>query len=159
MPRLSGSITIIAVGKLRQPYWQAAQEEYQERLQHYTKLQLIEVKDIVGQGLPPKVAVQRESQQLLQAAESTTRKFAMTPIGIQMSSPQMATFLQRQVQLYGDLAFLVGGPLGFSDDVLAECHEQLSLSTLTFPHELARIMLLEQLYRAATIINGEKYHK
>jgi 23S rRNA (pseudouridine1915-N3)-methyltransferase len=159
MPRLSGSITIIAVGKLRQPYWQAAQEEYQERLQHYTNLQLIEVKDIVGQGLPPKVAVQRESQQLLQAAESATRKFAMTPIGIQMSSPQMATFLQRQVQLYGDLAFLVGGPLGFSDDVLAECHEQLSLSTLTFPHELARVMLLEQLYRAATIINMEKYHK
>jgi 23S rRNA (pseudouridine1915-N3)-methyltransferase len=159
MPRLSGSITIIAVGKLRQPHWRAAQEEYQERLQHYTDLQLIEVKDVVGQGLPPKVAVRRESQQLLQAAESATRRFAMTPIGIQMSSPQLATFLQRQIQLYGGLAFLVGGPLGFSDDVLAECHEQLSLSTLTFPHELARILLLEQLYRAATIINHEKYHK
>jgi 23S rRNA (pseudouridine1915-N3)-methyltransferase len=159
MPRLSGRITVIAVGKLREPHWRSAQKTYQERLQHYTDLQLIEVKDVVGQGLPPKVAMKRESEQLLQAADTATRRFAMTPIGVQMSSPQLATFLQRQIQLYGDLAFLVGGPYGFSDDVLAQCHEQLSLSTLTFPHELARILLLEQLYRAATIINGEKYHK
>jgi 23S rRNA (pseudouridine1915-N3)-methyltransferase len=76
-----------------------------------------------------------------------------------MSSPRLAEYLQRQVQLYGRVAFLIGGPLGFSDDVLVECDEQLSLSPFTFPHELARVILLEQIYRACTIINNEQYHK
>jgi len=67
--------------------------------------------------------------------------------------------LQRQIQIYGQLAFLIGGPMGFSDEVLTQCDEQLSLSPLTFPHELARVMLLEQLYRACTILGNEPYHK
>jgi len=159
MPRLSGLITLVAVGKMRQSTWKATQHEYQKRLQRYTDFQLIEVKDFIGRGMPDAVALKREGEQLLKAARAASRRIALTPIGVQMSSPQMATFLQRQVQLYGHLAFLVGGPMGFSDDVLTECHDQLSLSTLTFPHELARVMMLEQLYRAATIINGEKYHK
>jgi 23S rRNA (pseudouridine1915-N3)-methyltransferase len=159
MPRQFGHITVIAVGKLRRPYWKAAQKTYQERLRHYTDLSLVEVKDFVGRGLPDEVAIEREGERLLKAAQAAHRRVALTPIGVQMSSPQLATYVQRQIQLYGRIAFLIGGPLGLSDDVLAACHDQLSLSTLTFPHELARVTLLEQLYRAATIIAGEQYHK
>jgi 23S rRNA (pseudouridine1915-N3)-methyltransferase len=150
---------LITVGRLKRAYWKQAQREYQERLQHYTDFGLVEVKDVVGQGLPDKAALKREGEQLLKAAESAARRIALTPVGVQMSSTQLATYLQRQVQLFRRLAFFIGGPLGFSDELLAACDEQLSLSTLTFPHELARIMFLEQLYRAATIISGEQYHK
>ncbi len=159
MPRLSGHITVIAIGKLRQSFWKLAQKDYQKRLEYYTDFTIIEIKDKVGTGLPDDVALKKEGELLLKAAESANRKIALTPIGIQMSSIQLATYIQRQIQLYGHLAFLIGGPLGFSDNVLTECHEQISLSSLTFPHEMARIIFLEQLYRVATIINEENYHK
>ena len=67
--------------------------------------------------------------------------------------------MQRQIELYGHLSFLLGGPLGFAPDVESAAEDSLSLSPLTFPHELARIMFLEQLYRAFTILGGEPYHK
>ncbi len=157
--RLSGRIDIIAVGKLRSTYWEAAQEEYLRRLQRYTQARLIEVKDLVGQGGPEAVAVQQEGELLLQAAQEASCRIALTPAGTQMDSPGLAAFVQKQVETYGHLAFLIGGPPGLSDAVLQACQVHLALSALTFPHELARIVLLEQLYRAATIIGGEKYHK
>lgn len=159
MPRLSGYISVVAVGKLREPHWKSAQEDYCKRLRRYTNFELKEVKDVVGRGTPDRVAKQKEGESLLKTAASASRKIALTAAGRPMDSPRLADYLQRQVQLYGRIAFLIGGPLGLSEDVLAECHEQLSLSPLTFPHEMARVILLEQLYRACTILNGEKYHK
>ena len=159
MPRLSGYITVVAVGKLRESHWRSAQEDYCKRLRRYTTFALHEVKDVAGRGTPDRAAKQKEGEALLKAAKSASRKIALTAAGRQMSSPRLAEYLQRQVQLYGRVAFLIGGPLGLSEDVLAECDEQLSLSPLTFPHEMARVILLEQLYRACTILNGEKYHK
>lgn len=159
MRRLSGHITIAAVGKLRTPHWQAAQEAYQKRLRRYTKVKLVEVKDVAGRHVPDGVAMAKEGEQLLAAVTDAHRLIALTPRGKQMSSPGLARFLKKRVELYGRLAFLIGGPLGFSEETVAACHEQLSLSALTFPHELARIVLLEQLYRACTILNNEKYHK
>ena len=76
-----------------------------------------------------------------------------------MDSATLAAFLQRQIETYGHLAFAIGGPVGLSDAVASACQETLALSPLTFPHELARVILLEQLYRAMTILKGESYHK
>lgn len=159
MPRLSGQITLAAVGKMRQKQWLLAQEAYQKRLSRYTKFTLREVKDVVGKGVPDSVAVQREGDQLLKAAKAANYVIVLTPVGEQMSSPQLARFLQKQVERHHHLALLIGGPVGFADGVIEAAHKQLSLSRLTFPHELARVMLLEQLYRACTILNNEKYHK
>jgi len=159
MRRLSGQIDIIVVGKLRTRHWKAAQEEYLKRLQRYTRVKLIEVKDAVGQGIPDAVAMQQEGDLLLKASENASRRLALTPTGTQFDSLAFAGFLQKQVVTYGHLAFLIGGPLGFAPEVLAACHGEVALSTLTFTHELARVILLEQLYRAATIVGGEKYHK
>lgn len=159
MAKLGGRITVTAVGKLRQKHWRTAQEEYVRRLPHYTKFELIEVKDVVGKGFPDEVAMQKEGEALLKATEGATRRIALTPNGVQWDSLKMAECLQYKIQVYGNIAFLIGGPLGFSEEVLLQCEEQFSLSPLTFPHELARVMLLEQLYRACTILSNEPYHK
>jgi 23S rRNA (pseudouridine1915-N3)-methyltransferase len=159
MVRLTGKMTLIAVGKLHSAYWRAAQQEYLTRLRRYTDITLIEVKDVVGRGTPDAVAMQREGEALLAAAKDARRMIALTATGKQMESLQLAEFLRKQFEVYGSLAFLIGGPVGLSPEVLAACDDTLSLSLLTFPHELARVVLLEQLYRAATIIGGEKYHK
>ncbi|MCA9935465.1 MAG: 23S rRNA (pseudouridine(1915)-N(3))-methyltransferase RlmH [Ardenticatenaceae bacterium] len=159
MPLFPGHLHVIAVGKLQAKHWRAAQEAYQKRLQRYTDFRLVEVKDAVGKGFPDAAAMQKEGELLLQAASGAARLILLTPEGQQTTSPGLARFIEKQLQEYGRIAFLIGGPLGFSDDVIAASHFQLALSPLTFPHELARVLLLEQLYRAFTIRNNEKYHK
>ena len=159
MFRLSGHITIAAVGKLRRSHWQAAQDDYLQRLQRYTTVELVELKDVAGRSIPEAVAMQREGAHLLKAAENAGRKIALTPDGKLTSSPELARYLRQQIEVYGRIAFLIGGPTGFAGEVIDRCDEQLSLSPLTFPHELARVILLEQLYRACTILSGEPYHK
>lgn len=158
MTRSLGKITLIAVGKIKTQPWKLAQKAYLGRLEHYTRLELVELKDVVG-SLPDMAAVAKEGELLGNAAAAIPCRIALTPTGQSLTSPQLADFLQKQIELYGHLAFLIGGPLGFSNDILATCQHQLSLSRLTFTHEMARVILLEQLYRAFTILNGEKYHK
>lgn len=159
MPQPIGAIDLIAVGKLRGKAWQLAQADYVKRLGYYTRLNLTEVKDFVGQSLPEAVAKQREGELLLKAAGAANQIILLTPEGRELSSPELAEFVQRGVEVNGRLAFLIGGPFGFSDEVVRAAGQQLSLSRLTFPHELARVIFLEQLYRAFTILRGESYHK
>ena len=96
---------------------------------------------------------------LLEAARSAHLRIALTPTGEQRDSPTLARWLGQQLELRGHIALLIGGPLGLPPEVLAGCEEQLALSRLTLPHELARVVLLEQLYRSMTLLSGEKYHK
>ena len=159
MPRAIGHLTVAAVGRLRERHWQAAQDEYARRLGRYTNFQLVEVRDMVGKVQPDAVAAAREGEQLLAAAPRGARLVLMTADGRQMDSPELAAWLQGQLEQYGALAFLIGGPVGFDQATAAAAHERLGLSRLTFPHELARVILLEQLYRAFTIWHGEPYHK
>lgn len=158
MPRATGHITVTAVGKLRERHWQDAQDEYARRLGRYTDFNLLEVKDAVGK-LPDAVAMAREGEGLLAAVPRGARMVLMDPGGRQMTSPELADYLQTQLETHGGLAFLIGGPLGFDPAVTAAAHDRLALSRLTFTHEMARVILLEQLYRAFTILHGEPYHK
>lgn len=158
MPRPIGQITLIAVGKLKMKPWQMAQAEYSQRLGFYTRLNLVELKDMVG-SLPDNVAIVREGELLINAAATIPVRTALTSTGQSLTSSQLADFLQKQIERHNHLAFLIGGPLGFSPEALATCQQQISLSPLTFTHEMARVILLEQLYRAFTILNGERYHK
>ena len=159
MPRAIGHVTVAAVGRLRERHWQAAQDDYARRLARYTAFELVEVRDVVGKSVPDTVAAAREGEQLLAAAPRGARLVLMTADGRQPSSPELAAWLQSQLEQYGTLAFLIGGPVGFDPATIAAAHEQLALSRLTLPHELARVVLLEQLYRAFTIVHGEPYHK
>jgi 23S rRNA (pseudouridine1915-N3)-methyltransferase len=159
MPRPIGQITVAAVGKLRERHWLAAQGEYVQRLGRYTDFHLIEVKDAVGKSLPNAVALAREGEQLLAAIPHGARVVLMAADGREMNSPELAAYLQTQLEAHGELAFLIGGPLGFDPSVARAAHDRLALSRMTFPHELARVILLEQLYRAFSILQGEPYHK
>jgi 23S rRNA (pseudouridine1915-N3)-methyltransferase len=159
MPASSIRITIAAVGRLRERAWRDMQAGYLERLQRYAQIDLVEVKDVAGRAVPEQAALQKEGEQLLRITAEARRRILLAPDGRLMTSPELAGYLQRQWETFGHMAFLVGGPTGFSSELRDRTEEMLSLSPLTFPHELARIMLLEQLYRAFTILRGEKYHK
>lgn len=157
--RGTGRITLAAVGKLRRREWRETQDDYLNRLERFTNVQLLEVKDSVGKGFPDSVAVQREGEQLLAASQDSSRRFLLTADGKEMTSERFASFIRKQLEVYGNISFLIGGPLGFSEEVVEAVDGRISLSRLTFPHELARILFLEQLYRAFTIINRVPYHK
>jgi 23S rRNA (pseudouridine1915-N3)-methyltransferase len=159
MPRAIGHLTLAAVGRLRERHWLAAQNEYIQRLGRYTDFKLVEVRDAVGKSLPDSVAMAREGEQLLAAVPRGARAIVISADGREMSSTDLANYLQSQLELHGELAFLIGGPLGFDSAVIAAADDRLALSRMTFPHELARIVLLEQLYRAFTILHGEPYRK
>ena len=159
MERLSGEITIAAVGRIKRLHFRFIQDDYLKRLKRYTKIELIEVKDVVGKGMPDRVAMEKEGKQLLKATEAANRRIALVSTGRHPDSLELVDFIRNQIGLYSRIAFLIGGPLGLSEEVLHHCQETLSLSRLTFPHEIARLLLLEQLYRSATIVAGESYHK
>ncbi len=159
MARAYGRITIAAVGKIRTRHWLAAQDDYLKRLKHYSTVELVEVKDVVGRSVPDDQAMEREGQQLLQVAGRSNRTILLDPTGRTVTSPQLAEELHRWLEAFGSVAFLIGGPLGFSPEVQTAAHDTLSLSPMTFTHELARVVWLEQLYRSFTILHGEPYHK
>jgi len=159
MAWINGRIQIIAVGKIRQKYWQSAQKDFLERLKHYTKLELTELKDIVGQGIDNEAAKKKETEQLLNIKKNIPFTIAVDVKGKALSSPEFAAFIQKRIETHHHIGFLVGGPLGFSKEVIQSSEASLSLSEFTFTHELARVLLLEQLYRAMTLLSGEKYHK
>ena len=153
------SIQVAAVGKLRTPVWLDPQSDYLRRISRYVRFQLIEVKDVLGRGVSDAKAVKQESASLLGATSSAKRRIALTPAGKEFDSVAFAEFLQKQFESYGDIAFLIGGPSGLSGESITACDVHLSLSKMTFPHELARVVLLEQIYRAFSILRGEKYHR
>jgi 23S rRNA (pseudouridine1915-N3)-methyltransferase len=156
--RPTGRITVVAVGKLREAHWRLAQQEYEKRLIHYTEFRLVEVKDS-DRSLPEPTAMAREGELLLAAVPRGARIILMNADGRQQSSSELAGYIQAQIESFGQLAFLIGGPGGVDQAVFDAAHDRLSLSRLTLPHEMARVVLLEQLYRSFTILRGEPYHK
>jgi 23S rRNA (pseudouridine1915-N3)-methyltransferase len=152
-------LSIIAVGKIKKAYWAHAQDDYLKRLRYYAAVQIIEVKDRMGQGLEEKKAMIKEGEDILLAAEDAPAIIALTPTGKLLDSAAWAVSLRKMAETYQRLVFVIGGPGGLSPDVLRKSRLPLALSPMTFPHEMARIVFLEQLYRAFTILGGEKYHR
>lgn len=156
---LARQIDLIVVGKLKEAAWQDIQSFYLQRLERYTHLRLVEVKDRIGKGGEEAQALKQEGEQLLQALPPGGHCLLLTPGGDRFGSIEFAEHLNALSVREARLCFIVGGPTGVSDAVLQRADSRLSLSSMTFPHELARIVLLEQLYRAASILRGEAYHK
>ena len=158
------STTILAVGRLREkPYRQMA-DEYLKRLSRFGRIEEKEVPDLPEpENASPALEEQirrREGEELLRRISPRDYVIALSIGGRRMDSPGLAAHLAGlRNRGAGKIVFMIGGSLGLGENALERADEELSMSEMTFPHQLARVMLLEQLYRAAKISAGERYHK
>lgn len=157
-------VYIIVVGKIREAHISAGIRHYLKRLRAYGRFEIREIKeesyrDPLSPGQMGQV-VEAEGKRLLAAVPPDSFVVALTPQGQLYSSPELAKLVgDLLVRGQSRLAFLIGGSLGLSPEVLDRADLRLSFSPLTFPHQLFRLMLVEQLYRVATILRGEPYHR
>lgn len=154
-------VTIVAVGKLKEKFWTAACDEYLKRLRPYAKVTVAEIPDVdPARAGGVEAAREREGEGILAAVPESARAILMAIEGKQRSSVDFSQHLD-DLALRGesDLAFIVGGSDGVSDAVRARADETFSFGPITLPHNLARVVLLEQIYRAFKISRGEPYHK
>lgn len=158
------NITLVTVGKIKEKYFRDAIAEYQKRLSKYCRLEIVEVAD---EKTPDKASEteeaqvrQREAARILKAVRDNAYCIALTIDGKKRDSVNLATHIE-QLGLSGksNLVFVIGGSLGLHDSVVQRADETLSFSELTFPHQLMRVILLEQIYKCFRIINNEPYHK
>lgn len=156
-------IDLICVGKLKEDYWRAACAEYGKRLGRYVKLQVVEVPDlpIPDRASPAQQdAIRRqEGARMLERLPQGARAVALDGGGEPLSSEQLAARIGDWQMDGRTVALLIGGSLGLHADILARCDMRISMGRMTFPHQLARVMALEQLYRGYRILRGERYHK
>lgn len=151
-------ILVVSVGKMRDPRLKGLSEEYAERLGHHLALEEVEVaKTKKGD---PRSVMEAEAQALRSATPEGALRIAMTEEGKQLSSVEVAQRMnQWMVEARQNIVFYIGGAHGLAPTLKRECQGRWSLSKMTFPHDVARMLLWEQLYRAMTIIRGEPYHK
>ena len=135
---------LIAVGKVKEKYLKEGVNEFTERISHYTKLDIVEVKDM---------GVEKEGERIV----SLLKGFVVVLVidGKEYSSMEFSQLLKKHNQI----TFVIGGPEGLSQKVIEKADLKLSLSKMTFLHEMSRLILLEQIYRGYTILKGKKYHK
>ena len=153
-------VRLIAVGS-RMPKWvREAYEDYITRLGSGLKVSLTEIDPGPrSAGRPPQKAMEVEGQKLLAAVRKDDYVVALDERGTEMTTRELATWLKSRMQDGRDLAFLVGGPDGFAPEVLTRSDFRWSLSRLTFPHALVRVVLAEQLYRAHGVLANHPYHR
>ena len=158
------SALILCVGKMKEKAYRQMADEYLKRLGRYGKYEEIEIPDLPEPaGNSPVLEEQvktREGEALLAKIRPGDRVIALTIPGKKTDSPGLARHLQElRVSGVSRIVFVIGGSLGLGSNILARADEEMSMSPMTFPHQLARVMLLEQLYRAEKISAGERYHK
>lgn len=155
------NITILTLGSLKEKYWTEAEAEYIKRLSPYAK---IEIKELKEESFTDKnnieVIKEKEAQKLENILEKKdTYLIVLDGRGKQLNSPELAKhFTQLFNNQISNITFVIGGPLGLDDSILELADFKLSLSILTFPHQMVRTILLEQIYRSMMILNNRKYH-
>ena len=157
-------ITLITVGKIKEKFYQDAISEYAKRLSRYCKLDVIQVTDEktpdgASEALETQIK-EKEGQRILAQNREGAYVIALAIEGKMLSSEELAGKMQKLgVEGKGHLVFVIGGSLGLSKEVMDRADHALSFSKMTFPHQLMRVILLEQIYRGFRIIAGEPYHK
>lgn len=157
-------ITIIAVGKIKESYFKGAIEEYSKRLSKYCKLEIIEVADEktpdgAGETVCDMIR-EKEAQRICRYIREDAYVISLAILGRQMDSVAFSEKIESLgIRGISHIQFIIGGSLGLHESVLKRSDAQLSFSEMTFPHQLMRVILLEQIYRAYRIIAGEPYHK
>lgn len=150
-------IKIICVGKIKEDFYKDALKEYLKRLSKYHKLEVYEVSDVDAKT--KELVLEKEKENILKVLKEKDYLITLEIEGKKMNSVTFSNHLMNQLSLHSTITFLIGGSYGIHDDLKKRSNESLSFSDFTFPHQLFRVLLLEQIYRAFRISNGESYHK
>lgn len=158
------NVNIVAVGKIKEKYLKDAIDEYSKRLSRFCKLKIVEVPDEPMSDRPSDSekaqVLKKESQKIAAAIPQTDVLVTLCVEGKQVSSEKFADFFSDEtVNGANSFTFVIGGSLGLSDEIKVKSKMRLSFSEMTFPHQLMRVILLEQIYRAFKINANESYHK
>ena len=149
-------IRIICIGKLKEKFLRDAIDEYLKRLTKYTKIEIIELPDF---DFDIKKTLEKERDLILKNIKETDYNILLDINGKSLTSLEFANNLEKIRNINSNINFIIGSSYGVHDDIKVKCHELYSFSKLTFPHQLFRVILLEQIYRSFKILNNEEYHK
>lgn len=150
-------IKIICIGKIKEKYWKEAIDEYQKRLSKYTKIEIIEGNDYALGS--PEINRKKEKEFILKNIDSKDFVITLEIEGHPYSSVDFSTELERIEMINSNLVFVIGGSDGIDEEIKKRSNQAISFSQMTFPHQLFRVLLLEQIYRSYKIRNHETYHK
>ena len=157
-------IKIYAIGKIKENYLKIGINEYLKKIKPYCNIEIIEVNDEPIPNNPNdseiEIAKNKEGEKVLQLLKNNDYLIGLDLNKKELESPQFAEFLNKKMEISGaNLSFVIGGSYGLSDDLKKRCNDSISLSKMTFLHQMTRLILLEQIYRAYKILRGETYHK
>ena len=156
-------LTIITVGTLKENYLKDAINEYKKRLSQYARVEEINIKEELIKNEDDSSEIRRaldlEGEKILGAIPKDSARIALCVEGKEYDSPSLASLIGRLSDEKGKITLIIGSSHGLSDKVKAECPVKLSVSKMTFPHQLMRVILTEALYRSFTILAGKRYHK
>lgn len=150
-------IKIICFGKIKETYLEEAIKDYQKRLEKYTKLKVIELKDEKDEN--PKIALKKEKESLKKILKPQDNIIILDIKGQNFNSPEFASYINKELVYNNNITFVIGSSNGLDEEIKNLTSKKISFSSLTFPHGLFRLILLEQLYRSFKILNNESYHK
>ncbi len=150
-------IKIICVGKIKEKFYIEALEEYKKRLSKYTKLEIREVQDIFDENI--EIIKSKEAEQIIKYINTKDYIITLEIKGNQLTSEELAKKIENTFITNSNITFIIGGSYGLDKKITNISNYKLSFSKMTFPHQLFRIILLEQIYRSFKIINNENYHK
>ena len=153
-------ITLLTVGKTDKDWVRQGMDIYMSRLKHYIPFNVVEIPELKNVSSLPKEQIKsREGELILKNIRPTDDVILMDERGKQYSSVELAKVLQDKISYNGkDIVFVIGGAYGFSEEVYSRANSKISLSRMTFSHQMVRAIFVEQIYRAFTIMRGEPYH-
>lgn len=150
-------IKIVCVGKIKETYLKEAIQEYRKRLSKYVKLEIIEINDINDENV--QITLTKEKEAILKILHKGDYIICLDIDSAQLSSMELSQKIDKILNINPNITFVIGGSYGLHDDIKKMANERISFSKLTFPHQLFRVILLEQIYRSFKILNNETYHK
>jgi len=153
-------ITFLTLGKTENAYLKEGIEKYVKRLKHYTKLLIVELDELKNtKALTQEQQKSREAELIFKKITPQDYVILLDEKGMELTSEKFAAYIDKKaIASVSNMVFIVGGPYGFDSTVYARANDKLSLSAMTFSHQMVRLFFIEQLYRAFTIIKGEPYH-
>lgn len=149
-------ITIITVGKIKEKYIREGIDDYLKRLSKFTKIELIELED---ESFDKAKTLKKEANKILKKINPKSFIVTLEIDGKELSSIELSELIKKTIITHSNITFIIGGSYGLDDEIKKLSNYKLSFSKLTFPHQLFRLLFLEQLYRSYKIINNEEYHK